>query len=144
MEWLVVKTMLSLAGVLGLMVALTVVLKKYIYAGKTGSSAIVDVEILGQRALQPKRAVFVLKVLNKVLVVGVSEHGMQALTELTDPETIAAVEERIDARPPASRWLTWNFAGPDGAHKSFARHLQDYAGDFVRKRRGKAQRRPRI
>ena len=145
MEWILIKTLLSLAGVIGLMIALMLVLKKYVSPGKGGASAIVEVEILGQRSLQPKRSVFVLKVLNKVVVVGMTEHGMQALTEIEDPEALASVEERLGARPPASRWMTWNLhSGPAKSPMTFARHLQKCAEAFLRKKPASSRQQPLV
>jgi flagellar biogenesis protein FliO len=143
MEWILVKTLLSLSGVIGLMVALMMVAKKYMVAGRPGQSAVVEVEILGQRALQPKRSVFVLKVLNKVIVVGMTEHGMQSLTEIEDADSLATVEERLGARPPASRWLTWNLRpGTGAAPVTFARHLQKYTEGLFRKRPAGSRQQP--
>ncbi len=143
MEWILVKTLLSLFAVIGLMVALMMVLKRYLFAGRPGTSEVVEVEILGQRALQPKRAVFVLKVMSKIVVVGMTEHGMQSLTEIDDEESLAVVEERLGARPPASRWLTWNAPKGSDAATAFARHLQKYAGGLFGKRPAGRHQRPR-
>jgi flagellar biogenesis protein FliO len=135
MEWILVKAFFSLVLVLGAMLALMIVLKKYAFTGKGAKSAVVDVEILGQRLLQPKRSVFVLKVLHKVVVVGLTEQGMQTLTEIQDAGSLAEVEERLDARPPASRWLTWNLQpGSANAPMTFARHLQKCAEGLLRRR----------
>jgi flagellar protein FliO/FliZ len=131
MEWLLVKTVLSLVGVLGLMIALMVLLKKYVYTAKAGSSAVVDVEVLGQRALQPKRSVVVLKVLNKVVIVGMTEHGMQVLTEIADDKTLAEIEA-----------LRASSRGANGNVQTFADHMRKYAGEFMKVRTWKGRREP--
>lgn len=126
MEWILVKTLLSLLAVIGLMVGLLLLLKKYMYAGRLGSASTVDIKVLGQRVLQPKRSVYVLKVLHKVIVVGSSEQGLQTLTEIADPESMAEVEEKI----------SWQSEAASGKGLPFAEHLQSYVQTLTRKRTG--------
>jgi flagellar biogenesis protein FliO len=90
MEWVFVKMMLSLAAVLGLMLAVAMLLKRFVLPGRIASGNRVPIDILGQKTLQPKRSVVILKVLDHVLVVGMSEQGMHLLTELTGDEVHAA------------------------------------------------------
>ncbi len=97
MEWILLKTLLSLAAVLGLMVGVVYVLKKYVYRGTTGAANAVAVEILGQRTLQPKRSIVVVKVLGSVFVVGMSEQGMQTLGTIDNEESLAALEDHRSA-----------------------------------------------
>jgi flagellar protein FliO/FliZ len=102
MEWMVIKTLLSLGAVLALMLGLAYLLKKYVYRTGTAPTDRVAVDLLGQRAFGPRRSVVVLRVLDRVLVVGMSEHGMQSLAEMPaadDEETDAAAEI-----PAAGRW----------------------------------------
>jgi flagellar biogenesis protein FliO len=94
MEWVLIKTLLSLVLVLALMVGVVVVLKKSMYGRTSKRSSAVDIELLGSRILQPKRSVFVLRVLNKVFVIGSSESGMQTLTEIDDDKSLMQLEEQ--------------------------------------------------
>lgn len=98
MEWMLVKTFVSLLGVLALMAGIVIVFKKYGYKGQVPGTSVVGVEVLGSRMLAPKRSVHVLKVLNRVIVVGVTEGGMTSLSEIDDDETLRVVEERIALR----------------------------------------------
>ena len=104
MEWLLVKTLGSLLGVLGLMVGIVVVLRKYVYKGESAGSPIVEVDVLGHRALGPKRSVHVLRVLDKVIVIGVTESGMASLAEISDAESLHTIDRRIaeQMKTPAS------------------------------------------
>ncbi len=88
MGWLLLKTAFSLAGVLALMLAVIWLLKRSLADGRRGSSGIVEVEVLAQKSLQPKRSVVVLKVLNKVLVVGSSDEGLRTLAEIDDDDVL--------------------------------------------------------
>ncbi len=82
MGWVILKTLFSLAAVLGLMFALVFLMKKFFYGSRSQSSSAVEIEILGSRTLAPKRSVYVLQVMEKVIVVGMTEQGMQTLTEM--------------------------------------------------------------
>jgi flagellar protein FliO/FliZ len=86
MEWIFLKMILSLGAVLGLMFGLVYVLKRFVLPGGTAAYQPVTIEVLGRKALQPKKSVVVLKVADRVLVVGLSEQGMQTLTELSSDE----------------------------------------------------------
>ena len=94
MEAALFKTIVSLVVVLGLMALLVVGLRKLFHVGFPGSSNIVDIDILGQRSVQPKRTLYVVKVLNKVLVLSATEHGIAPLGEIDDETALKAVEAR--------------------------------------------------
>jgi flagellar biosynthetic protein FliO len=86
MEWVVAKMVLSLGAVLLLMYGLVYVLKRFVLPGAAGAHQQVPIDIIGRRALQPKKSVVVMKVAGKVLVVGMTEHGMQTLAELAEED----------------------------------------------------------
>ena len=136
MDDLIVRSVLSLGAILALMLGLAWVAKRYLRAGKGPRRQVVDVELLGQRSLQPRSAVYVLKILDRVIVVGAGEHGMQALAEFDDDAARAALEDAA-ARPAPRR-----FAPPDiaGGARSFAEYLRhQVAGNWIpsRRRNGK-------
>jgi|GEM_PF-2408277 flagellar biosynthetic protein FliO len=88
MGWLLLKTVASLLGVLALMVAVVWAIKRFVVENRSRGGNIVEIDILGQRALQPKRSILVVQVLNKVLVVGNTEEGMRTLTEIDDEDVL--------------------------------------------------------
>jgi flagellar biogenesis protein FliO len=91
---MVIKTLLSLGAVLALMLGLAFLLKKYVYRTGTAPTDRVQVDLLGQRSFGPRRSVYVLRVLDRVLVVGMSEHGMHPLAELPAQDgEVAAVPD---------------------------------------------------
>jgi len=124
MEWIILRTLLSLAAIVALMLGLAYVLKKYMHAGRGSRRSLVDVELLGHRSLQPRTAVYVLKVLNRVIVVGTSEHGMRTLSEITDPETLASVEDSMIAGAASPRWFPGAKADGAGGTRSFSDFLK--------------------
>jgi flagellar biogenesis protein FliO len=90
------KTIVALVAVLGLMFAVVVVLKKFFLMGPGRKSDIVDIEVLSQKALQPKRQLYVVKVLNKVVILSSTESGIQALGEIDDQESLRSITNRIE------------------------------------------------
>jgi flagellar biogenesis protein FliO len=89
-----IKTLVALVAVLGVMFLVVLLMKKYFLSGPHGASEVVEIEVLSQRSLQPKRQLFVVKVLNKVLVLSSTEHGIQAVGEIDDEAVIQSIEQR--------------------------------------------------
>jgi len=88
MGWVLLKTLASLIAVLGLMFGLLIVMKKYMYGFQPTRSNLISVDVLGQRLIQPKRSVVVVKVLNKIMIVGMTEEGMILLGEINDADIL--------------------------------------------------------
>lgn len=86
MEWAFVKTLFSLFLVLGAMFGVLYLLKKFVIGGKVNNGSLVDVELLGKRMIQPKNYIAVVKTVGKIIVIGISDHGMQLLTEISEDE----------------------------------------------------------
>jgi len=125
MEMVLVKTVLSLAAVLGLMIGVLYLVRRYVQGGRS-SSSLVEIEVLGQRAIGPRRSVQVLKVMDRVLVVGMSEQGMQPLGELSGPDVLAGLEARRRARQePTAGSAT---ALPGRVVQTFGSHLRAALG----------------
>jgi len=125
MEWLIVKTVLSLALVVGLMFALGFVLKRYVVKAKSGGTDSLEIEVLGQRMLQPRRSIYAVRVMDTVIVLGMTEHGMHMLTELSGPEVAADLDaRRAQASASPKTWWMKDSAGV----KAFASHLQRAMG----------------
>jgi flagellar biogenesis protein FliO len=138
MEWILVKTLLSLIAVIALMFGVVYVLRKYVYQGSSGNSSLVAVDILGQRSLHPKRSIIVLKVLHTILVVGMSEQGMQTLATIDDERSLGDIEGKLNGQESKGRWMQKGASNrglvqPEG----FAGQLQDVMKAF-------SNRRPRV
>ena len=111
MESVLLRMVLSLSAVLALMVGLMYLVKRFVLPGTGTMRMPVQVELLGKRSLQPKKSIVVVRVAGKVLVLGLSEHGMQTLTELS--------EEEVQAVLPAPAQT------PSGTGLPFSAYLQD-------------------
>jgi flagellar protein FliO/FliZ len=129
MEWVFVKMMLSLAAVLGLMFGLVYLMKRFMLPGRSPGTTRFEIDILGQRSLGPKRSIVVVKVLQQILVLGVTEQGMQVLAE--QPDDAPGPEMQESVLPPRNVKQTprgmWQGVG------SFTDHLQAYAHILVKK-----------
>lgn len=128
MEWIVVKTVLSLAGVLALMIGVVLVLKKVLAVGRNSDSGVVEMKLIGTMALQPKRSVSLLKVMNRVLILGITEEGVQTLGEIADEQSIKAIEEKLAQRDAPAKW-----SRHDATNPSFARALALQLGRLTAK-----------
>lgn len=121
MEWIFAKMMLSLGAVLALMFGLVYVLKRFVLPGTASAQQPVTIEVLGRKALQPKKSVVILKIADRVLVVGLSEQGMQTLTELSSDE----LQQSVPVTGPAALTVQ-----PGG----FAAHLQATLNTLVNRK----------
>lgn len=128
MEWIVVKTVLSLAGVLALMIGVVLVLKKVLTVGRNAGSGVVEMKLIGTMALQPKRSVSLLKVMNRVLILGITEEGIQTLGEIADEQSIKEIEEKLAQREAPAKW-----SRNDATSPSFARALALQLGRLTAK-----------
>jgi flagellar biogenesis protein FliO len=128
MEWVLVKTFLSLAGVIALMIAVVWLLRRTMLTGNSGASAAVEIQIMGSRMLQPKQSVYVLRVLNKVLIVGAAADGLHTLGEITDEESLHAIEQRLNAQTTRKSWFAREASG---TRVPFADVLRAQAGRMI-------------
>jgi flagellar biogenesis protein FliO len=129
MEWIVVKTVLSLAGVLALMIGVVLVLKKLLPAGRASSSNVVEMKLLGTMMLQPKRSVAVVKIMNTVLILGMTEEGIQPLGEISDEQSLKELDEKMAGQQSSNRWPS----ATGSAVPSFARALALQLGRLTAK-----------
>lgn len=75
------KTFVPLVLVLGLLYGVLILVRKYSISFKPGSSGPVSVKVLSSQMIMPKRYVSIVKVKDKLLVLGVSEHSINLLKE---------------------------------------------------------------
>ena len=90
MDWLVVRAFLTMMMIVGLMFALLVVVRKYFFNRPNISNE--NMKVLSSLSLQPKKSIFLVKVFNKVMLVGISDNSIAALGEITDEETLDIID----------------------------------------------------
>jgi len=102
MDWLVLKTFLSLVLIVALMFGFLFVVRKYLLGSRTpsqiGNLGADNLKVLTSLHLQPKKAVYLVKVFNKVMLVGVSDNSIAALGEITDSEALQKLEAAESTR----------------------------------------------
>ncbi|MCX7984346.1 MAG: flagellar biosynthetic protein FliO [Bacteroidetes bacterium] len=82
MVWAYAQALIALLVVLFIMIGVVFLLRRVFYGRRFGSPSVVTIEVLGAHMLQPKVMIYVLRVANKTIVVGLTEHGLQLLTEV--------------------------------------------------------------
>lgn len=73
---------LPLIFIIGLLYAAMLFLKKYSFRGKGRDSGILNIRVISNKMIMPKKFISVVKVENKLLVLGVSENSMTLLKEI--------------------------------------------------------------
>ncbi len=90
---LAVKAFFSFALIIFLMVIVFYMLKKFYPQISGSSNSSVSMRVYAQLQLQPRKAIYLVRVLNKVLILGTSEGSLTVLSEISDPEIIKALDE---------------------------------------------------
>jgi len=117
MTWAYVQTFLALLFVLLLMGGIVYALRRWVLNPRNRTNERIPIEVLGSRMLQPKVYVYVLKVENKTIVLGVSDRNLQILTEVEPESHDSSIDRNIE---------TYSNAAP-----SFLQYLKKNLG-FVR------------
>jgi len=90
MDWLVVKTFLSMLLIVGLMFGILIAARKFFVVKKSFINE--NLRVLTAVNLQPKKAIYLVKVFGKVLLVGVTDDSIASLGEITDGDILQKLE----------------------------------------------------
>ncbi len=82
MLWAYLQTIIALLIVLLLMAGMAYLLRRWVLGQQIKGSALINIDVLAAKVIQPKYVVYVIRVQEKTLVVGVSNAGFQLLTEI--------------------------------------------------------------
>ena len=99
MEWVLIKTLFSLVAVLGLMLGVVFLLKKFAIGGSFIAKDQVEVTLLGSKSLQQKKTIQVIRVMDRIFVLGLSEAGIEKIAEFDNAGDGARLEP-VPAREP--------------------------------------------
>ncbi len=94
MDWLILRTFLTLIFIIGLMFAMLFVARKYFFARPRFANE--NMKILTSMNLQPKKAIYLIKAFNKVMLVGVSDNAISSLGEITDSDVLRSLEAAVE------------------------------------------------
>ncbi len=123
MTLLIFKSLLSLGIILLLILGLTMFFKKFFLRSKKDKNSLVDVDVIGIKHLQPKKSVYVLKVLNTISVVGISETGIQPIAQIKDVQVVNEIEAKMAVEQLASTWLEKKIELHSSENKGFIPYL---------------------
>ena len=90
----IVRTIFSLALVLGLLYATLWVIKRF-SGGVTGPASAGSVRVVGRIYLSPKIVVYFLKLADELLVIGTNAGTISLLTSITDEDVISRIESDL-------------------------------------------------
>lgn len=80
------KALLPLILILGLLFGAMMLLRKYSFRGKGKDSGILKIRVLNNKMIMPKKFISVIRVEDKLLVLGLSESSITLLKEFDLPE----------------------------------------------------------
>ncbi len=109
MGWLLLKTIGFLVLIIALIVVSVYLLKKYVF---TGTSRVKDsdwLQVLAQTQIQPKKSLALVKVLDRVVLIGMSDASIQTLAEFENLSSIQSYLEKFEANP--GSWNEGTFLG---------------------------------
>lgn len=78
----IVKAIIPLILIVGLLYGVLFFIRKYGISFKGKGSSLVNIKVLSSQLLMPKKYISVVKVEDKILVLGVSEHSISLLKEM--------------------------------------------------------------
>lgn len=93
----VLKMLFPLALIIGMLYGLLIVVRKYSFSLSKGKQGGFKIRIVATQMILPKKFISVIKVKDKLLVLGVSESSINLLKEFDADEDFALFEEDIDA-----------------------------------------------
>jgi flagellar protein FliO/FliZ len=87
------KAFLTLMACAAVMGGILIVLKRYAKK-KTMVTGGVELHVIARQALQPKAGVFIVKAGDKTLVLGVTEHNVTTLADITEPVLLKSTQPK--------------------------------------------------
>ena len=107
---LLLRTFMSLIAVLALLYLGAIGLKKYMQSRNGTGKAFSSLKILGSAFLGPKKAVYMVQAIDRILILGVTDAHVTLLSEITDKETLKTFPSMQEM-------------GAKAAHHSFSEQL---------------------
>ncbi len=96
MDGLVIRAFVTMLTIVGLMFGLLVVVRRYLFS----KPRIVNdnMKVLSTISLQPKKSIYLVKIFDKIMLVGVSDNSMAALGEITDGDVLDKLESAMQKK----------------------------------------------
>ena len=80
------KALLPLVLIIGLLYGAMIFLKRYSFRGKGRDSGLLNIRVLSNKMIMPKKFISVVRVEDKLFLLGLSEHSITLLKEIDSPE----------------------------------------------------------
>ncbi|GAB4337280.1 MAG: hypothetical protein Kow0037_19820 [Calditrichia bacterium] len=116
MGWLLFKTIAILGIIIILIFAGVYFLKRFVFGANAKAGDTHWIKVLGQIQLHPRQTLSLIQVMDRVILVGITESSMQTLTEFENPEEIRPYLEGLQNQ--GSQWAAGRFKG------IFKKHLE--------------------
>ena len=92
----VIKAIIPLVVIIGLLYGVLLLIKKYGISFKSGKTGLIPISVLSSQMIMPKKFISIVKVDNKLLVLGVSDNSITLLKELESLEKNDKVQVNDD------------------------------------------------
>jgi flagellar biogenesis protein FliO len=109
----IVETLVTLVAVIALAVLVLVGARRFGLGRPLG-----PMELIGRLPLEGRRAVYLVRVIDRVFVLGASEAGLEKIAELEGANLVAPEEPKVSFRQVLSRVLERNQPGEPGKSSS--------------------------
>jgi len=107
----VLRMIFYLIVVILLIYGIVFLIKRFVLPSETGGGVPKSVHILGHLYLGPRKALYLIELVNRILVLGVTNNSIQLLTEIKDAETIELLKNEF---------------APGGVHYQFSQYLKRF------------------
>jgi len=92
------RTLLSLVIVFGILYLVVFGLKKMMGQKRSGRNSAIALNVIGSTFLGPKKAVYLVQVADRVLILGVTDSQVSMLSEISDEETLKTLKPLQNAQ----------------------------------------------
>lgn len=99
MGWMLFKTIGVLFLIVALILLLVFLMRRYVFNSPLSGKDSDWIQILGQVQIQPKKFLTLVKVLDRVVLVGMTDSSIVSLAEFNDPGKIEPFLETIARKP---------------------------------------------
>ncbi|MFH0734150.1 MAG: flagellar biosynthetic protein FliO [bacterium] len=93
MYWNILYILFVLAVLTGVMYSLLYLVKKFMYKYENTGNKGINIKVLGVHAILPKKYIAIVKIQDKVYLLGVSENSINVIDELENVDTNEEVEK---------------------------------------------------
>ncbi len=98
----IIKALIPLVIIIGLLYGVLILIKKYGISFKGNKTGSVPISVISSYMIMPKKFISVVKVDNKLLVLGVSDNSITLLKEM---ESIEVVQDAATSAEPRNNFI---------------------------------------